>query len=127
MPLRNRLRQTVPSAAIGVHFLLAATVTFADSGVGVDTWRADKLDPTGGQATEALDLDGTSWLAPGQRRSPSGNLYQNPTAPRHPDNVSVWQIYGMFDLGFLHSGDEKSRSTIAMCGGLRMVRYSSST
>ena len=107
MPLRSRLMQTVPAAAIGFLFLAAATVTFADSGVGVDTWRANKLDPTGGQATEALDPDGTSWLAPGQRRSPTGNLYQNPPEAPHPDNLSDWQIYGTFDLGFLHSGDEK--------------------
>ena len=83
------------------------TITFADGGVGADTWRANKLDPTGGQATEALDPDGTSWLAPGQRRSPTGNLYQNPAEPPDPDNLSVWQLYGTFDVGYLHSGNEK--------------------
>jgi hypothetical protein len=107
MRLPSRLMQTVPAAAIGFIFWSAATVTFADSGVGVDTWRANELDPTGGQATEAVDPDGTSWLAPGQHRSPTGHLYENPTEPPHPDNLSVWQIYGTFDVGYLHSGDEK--------------------
>jgi hypothetical protein len=107
MAFQSRRMRTVPAATIGFLILCAATVTFADSGVGVDTWRADKLDPTGGQATKALDPDGTSWLAAGQKRSPTGNLYQNPTEPPHPDNLSVWQIYGTFDLGYLHSGDEK--------------------
>jgi hypothetical protein len=107
MRLPSRLMQIVPAAAIGLLFWSAATVTFADSGVGVDTWRANKLDPTGGQAAEAVDPDGTSWLAPGQHRSPTGHLYENPTEPPHPDNLSVWQIYGRFDVGYLHSGDEK--------------------
>jgi len=107
MPLRSRLMKSVPAAAIGFVFSSSATVTFADSGVGVDTWRANKLHPTAGQAAEALDLDGTSWLAPGQHRSPTGNLYDNPAEPPHPDSLSVWQIYGMFELGYLHSGDEK--------------------
>jgi hypothetical protein len=107
MRLPSRLMQTVPAAAIGFLFWSAATVAFADSGVGVDTWRANKLDPTGGQATEAVDPDGTSWLAPGQHRSPTGNLYQNPTEAPDPDNLSVWQIYGTFDVGYLRGGDER--------------------
>src|ERR1700730_7543496 len=106
MPLRSRLMKSVPAAAIGFVFSSSATVTFADSGVGVDTWRANKLHPTAGQGAEALDLDGTSWLAPGQHRSPTGNLYDNCAEPPHPDSLSVWQIYGMFELGYLHSGDE---------------------
>lgn len=107
MALRSRLMQTVPAAAIGFLCLSAATPTFADTGVGVDTWRANKLDPTGGQATKALDPNGTTWLAPGEHRSPTGNLYQNPTEPPFPDRAGVWEIYGTFDIGYLHSGDEK--------------------
>jgi hypothetical protein len=107
MTLLSRVRQAAPGAVVGFLCVVAATVTCADSGVGVDTWRANKLDPTGGQATEALDPDGTSWLAPGQRRSPTGNLYQNPTEAPDPDSLGIWQIYGIFDLGYLHSGDEK--------------------
>ena len=107
MLLQSRLTLTVHAAGIGLLFFSAPTVTCADSGVGVDTWRANKLDPTGGQSTGTVDRDGTSWLAPGQHRSPTGNLYENPPEPPHPDNLGVWQIYGMFDLGYLHSGDEK--------------------
>ena len=81
---------------------------WADSGVGVDTWRANKLDPTGGQATEALDPDGTSWLVPGQHRSPTGNLYGTPTEELNPETLSVWQIYGTFDVGMLHTSGEKT-------------------
>jgi hypothetical protein len=43
-----------------VALLAVPVFVWADSGVGVDTWRANKLDPTGGQATEAIDPDGTS-------------------------------------------------------------------
>ena len=41
-----------------------STIAWADSGVGVDTWRGNTLDPTGGQASERCDEDGTSWLSP---------------------------------------------------------------
>jgi hypothetical protein len=94
-------------ASVGA--LLATPVfVWADSGVGVDTWRANKLDPTGGQATEVLDPNGTSWLEPGQHRSPTGNLYGSPTQELHPENLSVWLVYGTFDLGYLHTTGEKT-------------------
>ena len=94
---------------VAVVFLLAVPAfVWADSGVGVDTWRANKLDPTGGQATEALDPDGTSWLEPGQHRSPTGNLYGTPTEEPHPETLSVWQIYGTFDVGYLHTTGTKT-------------------
>src|SRR5277367_6892337 len=84
--------------------LLAVPVfVWADSGVGVDTWRANKLDPTGGQATTAIDPNDTSWLEPGAHRSPTGNLYPTPTQPPHPYNLNEWQVYGTFDIGYLHS------------------------
>jgi len=88
--------------------LLVPPLAFGDSGVGVDTWRANKLDPTGGQATEPLDPNGTSWLEPGQHRSPTGNLYNAPTAPPGTENLSAWLIYGSFDVGYLHSSGEKT-------------------
>jgi hypothetical protein len=99
----RKLRLTPVAALLAVPVFV-----WADSGVGVDTWRANKLDPTGGQATEALDLDGTSWLEPGQHRSPTGNLYGTPTEQQHPDNLSVWLIYGTFDVGYLHVTGEKN-------------------
>jgi hypothetical protein len=98
----RKLRLTPVAALLAVPVFV-----WADSGVGVDTWRASKLDPTGGQATEALDLDGTSWLEPGQHRSPTGNLYGTPTE-QHPDTSSVWLIYGTFDVGYLHATGEKN-------------------
>ena len=61
----RKLRLTAASALLAVP----ASV-WADSGVGVDTSLANKLDPSGGQATKPLDPDGTSWLEPGQHRSP---------------------------------------------------------
>jgi Putative outer membrane beta-barrel porin, MtrB/PioB len=106
MSSRCRLTRALPAAA-GFLFMSAAATTLADSGIGVDTWRANKLDPTGGQAADVLDLDGTSWLKSGQHRSPTGNLYLNPIEPLHPDDLSVWQIYGTFDLGYLHTDADK--------------------
>jgi len=85
-----------------------AALAWTDSGVGVDTWRANKLDPTGGQATEPLDPAGTTWLAPGQHRSPTGNLYNEPQAEPPAENLSVWQIYGTFDVGYLHTTGERT-------------------
>jgi len=99
----RKLRLAAAAALLAVPVLV-----WADSGVGVDTWRANKLDPTAGQATETLDPDGTSWLEPGQHRSPTGNLYLTPTQTPHPDTLSVWQIYGTFDLGYLHTSSEKT-------------------
>jgi hypothetical protein len=83
-------------------------VSLGDSGVGVDTWRANKLDPTGGQATEALDPNGTTWLAPGEHRSPTGNPYNSPPAEPPTENLSVWLVYGNFDVGALHTTGEKT-------------------
>jgi Putative outer membrane beta-barrel porin, MtrB/PioB len=94
-------------ASVGV-FLTVPMFVWADSGVGVDTWRANKLDPTGGQATEGIDPDGTSWLEPGQHRTPTGNLYGEPTEEIHPENLSVWQIYGTFDVGYLNTTGSKA-------------------
>ena len=51
MPLGSRLMPAVTGAVSGLLFLAGTTVALADSGVGVDTWHANKLDPTGGQAT----------------------------------------------------------------------------
>jgi len=53
----------------------------ADSGVGVDLWRGNRLDPNAGASSEPPDARGTSWLTPGQRRTPTGNLYMCPAEP----------------------------------------------
>jgi hypothetical protein len=93
---------------IGVALLVPAALAWGDSGVGVDTWRANKLDSTGGQATEPLDPAGTSWLEPGQHRSPTGNLYDEPPTEPPTENLSVWLIYGTFDVGYLHTTGERT-------------------
>jgi hypothetical protein len=91
-----------------VGLLTAPLLSRADSGVGVDTWRSNKLDPTGGLLLEPLDPNGTSWLVPGQHRSPTGNLYDEPSADPLTEPVSVWLVYGTFDVGYLHTSGEKT-------------------
>jgi hypothetical protein len=105
--MQTRTTQKLKATAL-VSLLSAPVLGSADTGVGVDTWRANKLDPTGGQATETLDPDGTSWLVPGQHRSPTGNLYGTPATEPHPETLSVWQIYGTFDIGYLHASGDKT-------------------
>ncbi len=90
-----------------VPLLATPALVWADSGVGVDTWNANKLDPTAGQALQCVDPNGTSWLEPGLQRSPSGNLYGSPTEPSHVDHVGPWQVYGSFDIGYLSSAGEQ--------------------
>jgi hypothetical protein len=102
----KRGRKYVLAPAIAL--LAPAALSWGDSGVGVDTWRANKLDPTAGQATKVLDPDGTSWLEPGQHRSPTGNLYGTPTEEPNPDRLSVWLIYGTLDVGYLHTSGAKT-------------------
>ena len=80
---------------------IAAMPTQADSGVGVDTWRANKLDPTAGAASVGCDERGSSWLVPGEHRSPTGNLYICPPPSPHADEHGDWQYYGVLQLGYL--------------------------
>jgi hypothetical protein len=101
---RLRTWKKVPAAAL----LGAPLVAWADSGVGVDTWRADKLDPTGGEATQVIDANGTSWLESTPHRTPTGSLYPTPVQTPEADKLSVWDVYGTFDLGYLHTSGEKT-------------------
>jgi hypothetical protein len=81
----------------------------ADSGVGVDTWLANILDPTGGLLSQPCDPDGTSWVAPLQRRSPTGNLYDcPPEAPLLRDLSAEWRAYGILSFGYVHAGDDRT-------------------
>ena len=57
--LHRTLRPLPLVLAIG-----AAMPACADSGVGVDTWRANRLHPDAGVSISAPDTRGTSWLAP---------------------------------------------------------------
>lgn len=101
-PHRSGLPQALPLAIT----LLAALPAWADSGVGVDTWRGNKLDPTAGSSLQPCDERGTSWLLSGQRRSPTGNAYACPPTPPHADEHGDWQYYGVLQIGFLGTGGD---------------------
>lgn len=85
--------------------LLAAPRLRADSGVGVDSARANKLDPSGMAGTQA-DPRGTSWLRPGQSRSPSGQLYECPLLPPTVATLGEWEYAGHVQLGYLATGGD---------------------
>ena len=78
----------------------------ADSGVGVDTWHANKLDPAAGATAAGCDDRGTSWLIAGQHRSPTGNLYACPPPPVQADAHGDWQSYGILQIGLLGTGGD---------------------
>ena len=91
---------------IGAALFLIPAIAWADSGVGVDTWRANKLDPTGGMASQRCDDDGTTWLSPLEHRSPTGNLYNCPPEPPLALALGDWVYYGVFDFGDVHAGGD---------------------
>ena len=114
---RDDRRQWIPAfagmtvmafaASAVVALSLASVDAFADTGVGVDTWRANKLDPTAGAATEEIDERGTSWLTTGQHRSPTGNLYMCPAEPPEVAEHGDWLSYGVLQIGAVSpSGDQ---------------------
>lgn len=78
----------------------------ADSGVGVDTWRANKLDPSAGATANGCDERGTSWLIEAQRRTPTGHLYACPPPSPRPDEHGNWRYYGILQLGYLGTGGD---------------------
>src|SRR3984885_5144706 len=90
--------------------LFMSTVAWADSGVGVDTWRGNTLDPTGGRASERCDQDGTSWLSPVVHRSPTGNLYDCPWEPPLVRALGDWEHYGVLELGYVNTGNDRYAS-----------------
>ena len=79
MPVRKSVK---PLHALSAILALAAVPARADSGIGVDTWLGNKLDPTGGAFAQIPDQNGTSWLVEGVRRTPTGNLLLNPAEPQ---------------------------------------------
>ncbi|HEY6986104.1 MAG TPA: MtrB/PioB family outer membrane beta-barrel protein [Rhodanobacteraceae bacterium] len=87
-------------------FALACSLAHADSGVGVDTWHANKLDPTAGAAQQDVDDRGTSWLTPDQHRSPTGNLYMCPAEPPEVSDHGEWQSYGVLEIGLVATGGD---------------------
>ncbi|MEO5624450.1 MAG: MtrB/PioB family outer membrane beta-barrel protein, partial [Dokdonella sp.] len=101
----SRFLHALPFAAT----IATALAAHADSGVGVDTWRANKLDPSAGTTAQGCDERGTSWLIAGQHRSPTGNLYACPPPSPHPDEHGDWQGYGVLQIGALAtSGDDNN-------------------
>lgn len=92
--------------ALAIFFALPA---FADSEVGVDTWRGNKFDPNAGSQIDGCDPRGTSLMAPGQRRSPTGNLYNCPSPPPLLRKHGDWGTYGVIQFGLLGtSGDDRN-------------------
>ena len=92
---------------IAATLLLIPAIAWADSGVGVDTWRANKLDPTGGMASHLCDADGTSWLSPLEHHSPTGNLYNCPPESPLAYGLGDWVYYGVLEAGYVHAGDDR--------------------
>lgn len=99
---------TLPLAPLTLALLLALPMAVrADSGVGVDSVRANKLDPSAGAAGAPADARGTSWLRPGQSRSPSGNLYECPLLPPSLQQAGEWEYDGHVQVGYLSAfGDD---------------------
>ncbi|MGA9422998.1 MAG: MtrB/PioB family outer membrane beta-barrel protein, partial [Rhodanobacteraceae bacterium] len=92
-----------------VAFLLATALASAcaDSGLRVDSWNANKLDPSAGADARERDPRGTSWLVAGNRRTPGGNLYLCPAEPWQPTADDGWQVHGLLDFGYLGTfGDD---------------------
>ncbi len=87
--------------------LFFSSFCFADSGIGVDTWRANKLDPSGGMAAQPCDANGTTWLAPLQRRTPTGNLYDCPAEEPLAHDLGEWLYYGVLQTGYVGTSDRR--------------------
>ena len=102
--LRPQSRR-VPALA-AMTMLFAAASACADTGVGVDTWRANKLDPTAGAAGQPRDERGTSWLVPGEHRTPTGNLYMCPAESPEVAEHGDWISYGALSLGGVATGGD---------------------
>ncbi|MBS0584004.1 MAG: MtrB/PioB family outer membrane beta-barrel protein [Proteobacteria bacterium] len=88
-----------------VCMVATGAVAHADSGIGVDTWRGNKLDPTGGMNPESCDADGTSWLSPLQHHTPTGNLYNCPSESPLAHELGEWLYYGVLQVGYTGIGD----------------------
>src|SRR6478752_3291359 len=72
----------------------------ADSGDGVDLAPGNALLARG-LLDEAADARGTSWLRPGQRRSPAGHLYGCPLEVPTPEQLGEWTYDGRMQLGWI--------------------------
>jgi Putative outer membrane beta-barrel porin, MtrB/PioB len=107
-PMMSNHAERLGGIASALFFM--STIAWADSGVGVDTWRGNTLDPTGGKALERCDEDGTSWLSPLEHRSPTGNLYDCPWEPPLVRALGDWEHYGVLELGYVNTGNDRFAS-----------------
>jgi hypothetical protein len=110
MPSSGNLltRPRILGALLGLALAGSPALGRADSGVGIDTNLANKIDPTAGHSMGVTDLDGTSWLEPGQHSSPTGNLYQVPPVEPDVEALGLWLVYGSLDVGYLHTSGQKT-------------------
>ncbi|MDR2013530.1 MAG: MtrB/PioB family outer membrane beta-barrel protein [Rhodanobacter sp.] len=108
-------RPSLPRGMRGLGLTVLATLgccaslAFADTGIGVDTWRANPLDPTGGMQSQDCAIDGPTWLSPRQRRTPTGNLYECPSESPPVQEINGWLYYGVLQVGYVGtSGDNNA-------------------
>ncbi|HEY6939847.1 MtrB/PioB family outer membrane beta-barrel protein [Dokdonella sp.] len=99
----SRLFRRLPLA---VAIAAVAANAHADSGVGVDTWRANELDPNAGATIGGCDDRGTSWLEAGVHRSPTGHLYACPPPSPAVTPHGNWQTSGVLSIGAVATGGD---------------------
>ncbi len=101
------LGNTPLAVAVAItSILVVARDASADSGVGVDLWIANELDPAAGMSTAIPDPRGTTWLSPGERRTPTGFLYMCPADTVVSAAQGDWQVWGRFEFGWLVAGGD---------------------
>ncbi len=87
--------------------LLVSASAWADSGVGVDTWRANKLDPTGGRHRSCA----TRMARAGSRRSSIDRPRAISTTARRSRrscaDSATGCITGCCELGYVNTGDDR--------------------
>jgi len=108
----SRIPNPVFFSALAATFALAiaAPIASADTGVGVDTWRGNKLDPSSQSAILDPDERGTSWLYYGQHRTPTGNLYMCPAEPPDVSEHGDWISYGVLQIGAVATGGDDNNA-----------------
>lgn len=102
-PLRLWRRLVVTLAVTTGMFSIQAQ---ADSGVGIDSRYATKLDPAAGAMIRGCDPFGTSWLTDGVRRTPTGNLLSCPPPTVEPNSLGDWLYYGTLQFGYMSANSD---------------------
>ncbi|MBL8298323.1 MAG: MtrB/PioB family outer membrane beta-barrel protein [Rhodanobacteraceae bacterium] len=96
MPALRYVRASLPLALL----LVLPAATKADSGRGVDVAFDNALLQGRAAAGSSGDPRGTSWLRPGQRRSPAGLLYVCPLQPPSLADLAGWEYAAHLQLGW---------------------------